>query len=309
MKHISNQLKNVEQPSFMKSYEQLKQKTLQHPEVKAFIEANKEVMTEDVINRNLTTLFEFSNQTSVCCGETLGNCKNLLQGYLPKLQFHNGNVDIAYAKCKEQLKEERRRQHEKLITPMYLPKNMLTDAQLEKVDIENPTKAAAVERFYEYIDLYKETQKVPRKGLYLRGTLGVGKTFLLACFANELAKYDIESILVYTPELFRELKSAIKDGTLEEKISLLKNVPVLMLDDLGAERLSSWSRDEILGSILHYRMTNEMPVFISSNLDFAGLLRQFTEVEQEDELKAGRILERIRTVTEMYEITGENLRT
>lgn len=39
----------------------------------------------------------------------------------------------------------------------------------------------------------------------------------------------------------------------------------MILDDIGAEFLSSWFRDEILGAILQYRMMERLPVFFTSN--------------------------------------------
>ena len=41
---------------------------------------------------------------------------------------------------------------------------------------------------------------------------------------------------------------------------------MLLLDDIGAENTSNWSRDEVLGPILQYRMENHLPTFFTSNL-------------------------------------------
>ena len=99
---------------------------------------------------------------------------------------------------------------------------------------------------------YKEGQAA--KGLYFYGEFGVGKSYILGAIANELAKHKISSMIVYVPELFRELKSSIGDSTLNEKLEAIKSEKVLMLDDIGAETMSSWVRDEILGPILQFRM-------------------------------------------------------
>lgn len=47
-----------------------------------------------------------------------------------------------------------------------------------------------------------------------------------------------------------------------KKSTDLKMQTVLILDDIGAEFLSSWFRDEILGAILQYRMMERLPVFL-----------------------------------------------
>ncbi len=64
-----------------------------------------------------------------------------------------------------------------------------------------------------------------------------------------IAKRNVEMLMVYVPEFLGEIKAAIKTGEVEEKLSALKEVPVLILDDIGAESLSSWIRDDVLGAI------------------------------------------------------------
>ena len=44
-----------------------------------------------------------------------------------------------------------------------------------------------------------------------------------------------------------------------------------MIDDIGAEEVTPWVRDEVIGPLLHYRMVQELPTFFSSNLNFEEL--------------------------------------
>jgi primosomal protein DnaI len=138
----------------------------------------------------------------------------------------------------------------------------------------------------------------------------VGKSYLLGAIANELAKKQISSMIVYVPELFRELKSSIGDSTLNEKVEALKNEPILMMDDIGAEAVSSWTRDEILGPVLQFRMLENLPTFFTSNFDFKGLEHHlaYSQRGEEEKLKARRILERIRYLSEPIEVDGPNRR-
>ena len=43
---------------------------------------------------------------------------------------------------------------------------------------------------------------------------------------------------------------------------MIKQIPLLLIDDIGAEKLTDWARDEILGSILQYRMDFKLPTFL-----------------------------------------------
>ena len=117
-------------------------------------------------------------------------------------------------------------------------------------------------------------------------------------------------MIVYVPELFRELKSSIGDSTLNEKLEAIKKEPILMLDDIGAESMSSWVRDEILGPILQFRMLDNLPTFFTSNYDFQGLEHHLTYSQrgEEEKLKARRVMERIKYLAEPVRVTGKNRR-
>ena len=133
---------------------------------------------------------------------------------------------------------------------------------------------------------------------------------MLGAIANELATLKVRSVVVFVPEFLREMKNSIQDQSLNEKIDYVKKAPVLMLDDIGAETLSSWTRDEILGTILHYRMSEELPTFITSNFDYAGLEHHLAQSSRGDVevVKAARIMERIKALTIPVQMDGVNRR-
>ena len=84
-----------------------------------------------------------------------------------------------------------------------------------------------------------------------------------------------------------------------------------MLDDIGADSLSSWIRDDVLGVILQYRMQEELPTFFSSNLSFEQLENEYLAINNRGEaepLKALRIMERIKFLADEYHIVGKNRR-
>ncbi len=84
-----------------------------------------------------------------------------------------------------------------------------------------------------------------------------------------------------------------------------------MIDDIGADSLSSWLRDDVLGVILQYRMQEELPTFFSSNLSLEQLEQQYLTVNNRGEaepLKAKRIMERIKFLADEYHVVGKNRR-
>jgi len=106
------------------------------------------------------------------------------------------------------------------------------------------------------------------------------------------------------------MKQAIGKDQVAEKLDAVKRSPILMIDDIGADAMSSWIRDEVFGVILQYRMQEQLPTFFSSNFTMDELERHLSVTQRGDEepLKAKRIMERIRYLTKEIEMTGRNRR-
>ena len=149
------------------------------------------------------------------------------------------------------------------------------------------------------------------QGLYLYGNFGCGKTYLVSALFNELAKKNIKSTIIYFPEFLRSLKASF--GNIEdnynERFDVVKESPLLLLDDIGAEKLSDWARDEVLGVILQYRMEEHLPTFFTSNLSLKELEDHLQITNSSaDKVKARRIIERIKYLTDELNMISVNRR-
>ena len=144
----------------------------------------------------------------------------------------------------------------------------------------------------------------------MAGDFGVGKTYLLAAIANELVHKDHNVLLVHFPTFAVQMKNAIGDNSVLERVHKIQAVPILMLDDLGADALSSWIRDEVLGVILQYRMQEKLPTFFSSNFTMHDLKLHLAVNQRGDQepIKAARIMERIRFLAREVIVAGPNRR-
>ncbi|MBR2828732.1 MAG: ATP-binding protein, partial [Bacilli bacterium] len=140
------------------------------------------------------------------------------------------------------------------------------------------------------------------------GSFGSGKTYLIASLFNEMAKKGIPSILIYFPDFLTDLKSSFQTN-FKEMLDEVKQTPLLLLDDIGAENVSNWSRDEILGPILQYRMENYLPTFFTSNLTLEELEKSLSITSSGiDKIKARRIIERMKQLTVTYELISKSRR-
>ena len=96
----------------------------------------------------------------------------------------------------------------------------------------------------------------------------------------------------------------------EDKLNYLKNVDILLIDDIGAENVTAWGRDEILGTILQYRMNNKLSTFFTSNLTLEELeVHLSLSKNSEDKVKARRIIERIKQLSVDMELVSINRRS
>jgi primosomal protein DnaI len=308
MKPIQDSLKKLSNHAgFQQRYEQIKHEVLNHSEVREFINAHQDEITNDTINRSLVKLYEYINQSKECnkC-ESLNTCKNMLQGFHPHLELKGNAIDLSYERCPKKVMHDEQIKYKSLIKSMYVPKDIL-DASLESLEFDEG-RSDAILLIQEFLNQYEPGKRM--QGLYLYGSFGIGKTYFLGALANGLAQKKVSSMLVYVPEFMRELKGSLQDQSINSKIDAVKKVPVLMLDDIGAESMSSWMRDDILGSILQYRMLENLPTFFTSNFDFKGLEHHlsYTQRGEEEKVKAARIMERIKYLAKPVELKGKNRR-
>ena len=127
---------------------------------------------------------------------------------------------------------------------------------------------------------------------------------------NELAKNGKKVAILYYPEFLRSLKESFNDGEeYKSKFNLVKKIDLLLIDDIGAETLTEWSRDEVLGTILQYRMDEKLSTFFTSNLTIKELETHLSMSNKDiDNVKARRIIERIKQLTDNIEMVSVNKR-
>ena len=154
-------------------------------------------------------------------------------------------------------------------------------------------------------------EDIPAKGLYIYGNTGVGKSFITKRFALLLARSGKKVAFVNVPELAINIKASFSNGynQKDEQYDLLKKTEILFLDDLGAETIASWFRDEFLYPILSYRAEHGLTTFISSIYSIDELAKIEAKTSKSKYLetdKSLRLVNKIKILTKSIRLEGIN---
>ena len=289
---------NRDTKMYKKSVEEEYNKALENDEYKALVKKVK--INEVQAKKNTLKLYDTLEELNNCKNcKSLYECKNRVSGHVYFPEIKESNLVFSYIPCKYQ-KKAIQSAKEKETNESILNAARIKDIKPTKNRIE---VIKWIKNYYDKFDPYKTS-----KGLYLHGNFGTGKTYLVASLLNELkSKFGVSIEMVYVPELLRKLKENL--NLVGDKLYYLENVNILFLDDIGAEKVTEWGRDEILGTILQTRMNMGLPTFFTSNLTIDALEKNLSITkENEDKVKARRIIERIKYLTDDIELLGNNYR-
>jgi primosomal protein DnaI len=314
MDSLSNILKTWTQSTRSKQAEINIQQVFTDPLVQKFREKHPDVNEETIhINRNKIYQFVVEHRNcSNCPGLEL--CPNDLPGHYTVLQVdkleERPYIHEKKISCKKFISKSNQDQISKRIHTFYIDPHVFNQSySFEDILNKDMFRATAVNEITQYIEKTIE-EGLQQKGMYLVGSFGTGKTFLMCYMLYQLAKVGLTGAIVYMPDFAEDLKSMFQDPQLmKETIDLLKDTDMLVFDDIGAENLNPWMRDHVMGAILNARM-NRKPTFFTSNYELDSLEKHFsfTNKDGDEKFKGQRIMDRIRPFVDVVVVKGSNQR-
>lgn len=266
-------------------------------------------LSNDFVYENTYVLKDYSDRKKKC-DKCLGlaYCTQEVKGHLLGLKPQGIDIEKVLIPCTYQTNYE-----QSLIHKSYLTINDMSDEQmqynLQDIDLDHESDNYILTYQALFNDLFSKT--VQKKGFHLCGEPGVGKTYLACCYINEVARMKKYCAFVHVPTLIANLKSIMYDHIAFRKtIHALKNADVLVLDDIGGESASTWTRDDILLPLLNERMEKGKKTLFTSNYNFEEI-EEFYRLKSRainDTLGAKRLAERIKALASEMILMGNNRR-
>ena len=270
---------------------------------------NRFNISEDIIMKYTSHLQDSVMELNNCKGcKSLYTCKNKVCGMVYYPDVLDDSLVFNYVACK--FKKEDIKNKEEIKTTFFEMPLEIRMARMSNIDVSDAKRVKVIKWLKKFFDDYKAGKRT--KGLYLHGSFGSGKTYLVSALLNELSKDNVKTLVVYYPELLRSIKETFNLGEslFSDRIKEIKTADILLLDDIGAETVTGWNRDEILGTILQYRMEEKLPTFFTSNLTIEELEEHFVmNKSAEEQIKSKRIIERVKQLTDREELISNNRRS
>ena len=160
--------------------------------------------------------------------------------------------ELARAALNQQQQRERTERWETIIPRRF------ADAHLDGIEDMDPDSETALREW---------SATASRSNLLLTGPVGTGKTFAAVAAVRPIV-FDHGRLVEFWPVV--ELLDALRPGGELAGWRQLATVAALILDDIGAERTTDWT-DEQLYALVNRRWLNELPTICTTNLSPADL--------------------------------------
>lgn len=165
-------------------------------------------------------------------------------------------------------------------------------------------------RAFEVLNKFKENivQNVSEgKNLYIWGAnTGCGKTSwackIMGYYFRKIAfdsGLENEGLYIYLPTFLEDLRNSYSnpDEDFAEVLEMVRKCKLLIIDDIGAEKVTEWVRERMV-SIINTRVGAGLSTIYTSNLSPDELVTQFED----------RIASRVLGGSEIIEIAGKDRR-
>ncbi len=252
-------------------------------------------LTRDEIDgsaREIRELAEADGACDSCPG--YGRCPLPVRGLVPTGRLIGGIIQVSYGPCEEAVRAGQAAREHDCLKGADLPdgtEHMTLDSYHP-----GPGTAAAFRFACKFCE-----QDEPRRGVVFAGSTGCGKTHLAVAILRHWVGRGRRGLFRSVPnlmEILRIAQFADDEERLWETLEILRLRPVLVLDDLGTEKVTD-SRLERLFQIVNDRELAGQPLIVTCNYRRPAAL-----AERLGGLAGERIVSRLRGICEWVEMDG-----
>ena len=223
-----------------------------------------------------------------------GHCNTPKQCRIPI----GGSVRLVGCQCacaarEYEAEKKARADREKRLRIETLRADGIRDKSLTACRFDTATMSEEIVKCKRYADAWDDMRR-ENNGLLLWGNTGNGKTFAAACIANELIDRGIPAMITSFPRIL----NAGYDK--QEIIKQVHYYPLMVIDDLGAERSSEYAMETVY-TVIDERYKAKKPLIVTTNLTLDELCRPKDMTYQ-------RIYDRILEMCTPLVFKGDNLR-
>ncbi len=209
---------------------------------------------------------------------------------------------LLLCKCGQEAYEKEEAEKKAKERELYIDRLRRSGIQDEKLlkcsfDIDDSPETQQSQAFRRYVDNWNEIAE-KNIGLLLFGGVGTGKSFYGGCIANEIiSRYTTPVIVTSIPRILNSLFGVEdKNGY----ISKLAGVPLLIIDDLGAERDTDYALEQIY-TVIDERYKANKPLIVTTNLSFEAL-------KNPSDIRYKRIYDRVIEMCIPFNLSGVSRR-
>jgi primosomal protein DnaI len=280
---------NINTDKIKESKKRVKEELIDNPFI---IKKMKELNVSDEEFDTYLGYFQTYLEDKMMCSKCKNpkKCSKQFEGIAMDLYRSEYGIERSFSLCPP-------RELERLVAKKYLLRDF-PDAYLGIVldDIDNKKGRFPYEK-----ELMKTDVDGSNIGLFITGPGSSGKSYPLIALCNEFVRGGKTCAFVEVRNFFEDLKSTLDNREQYSALmSKVKEADVLVLDNLGDEKISEWVRDDILSGILDYRSKNQLLTYITSSYTIEELVSLYnvskTGASDVGRIKANKFVERILSV-------------
>lgn len=204
--------------------------------------------------------------------------ENFEEGYLDESPIcgrcgGSGYVGSQMCEC---LKELCRQEQKKELTLLHVGEGTFQQFRLDYYP-ERDNIRAIMEKNFQNCRLYARNFSLDAGNLLFSGDTGLGKTFLSACIARQVADAGFSVVYESAAHLFSKMERAKFSGDeqAQQEIRKYTKCDLLIVDDLGTEMGGQFTTSALY-TLINDRLLSGKPMIISTNLNTEDIERRYS---------------------------------